>query len=130
MKARGVLSLAAILLCGATSKAQTIRWEKITPYALGAYELNPILYAEGKFVAAGAVILYSEDDGLSWREGKGLKRTGYQALSHGNGRFVAITTGNEAAWSEDGITWTYATVPGATGLRDLSFGNNLFVAVG
>jgi hypothetical protein len=54
----------------------------------------------------------------------------YAAMTFGNGRFVAITTGGTAAaYSTNGITWTASTLPSSTTWTSIAFGQSMFVAV-
>jgi len=54
----------------------------------------------------------------------------YVAMTFGNGRFVAITSGGTAAaYSTNGITWTASTLPSSTTWTSIAFGQGMFVAV-
>jgi len=54
----------------------------------------------------------------------------YTAMTFGNGRFVAITTGGTAAaYSTNGVTWTASTLPSSTTWTSVTFGQGMFVAV-
>lgn len=58
--------------------------------------------------------------------------TGYNSVTYGNGRFVAIgsnTEGKTAAYSIDGITWTRSDLPSLQDWRSVTYGDGLFVAV-
>jgi len=54
----------------------------------------------------------------------------WTAVEWGNGRFVAIAAGGEAAFSLDGTNWTSASLPdsGTRTYRQLSYGQGIFVA--
>jgi hypothetical protein len=58
--------------------------------------------------------------------------TGYNSVTYGNGRFVAIggnTKAKTAAYSIDGITWTRSDLPSLQNWRSVTYGDGLFVAV-
>src|SRR5687768_5269499 len=97
-----------------SAHAQTIRWDKISAFTHAAAAVESIIFAEDKFVVAGKVILYSEDDAVTWHEARGLRpKLTYKSLAYGNGRFVAVTDTDLIATSDDGIYWTYTLHDGA-----------------
>ena len=53
----------------------------------------------------------------------------WRAVAYGNGRFVAVGTGN-AAYSTDGLNWTVTNTPGSSDWYGIAYGNGKFVAVG
>ena len=69
---------------------------------------------------------------LSWSPLNALNNVTYNAITYGNGRFVAIggSATQNAATSTDGVNWTQHTAPENTFWRSITFGNDLFVAVG
>ena len=110
------------------------------PFQVG---FRDICYGQGKFVAVdGSAVsnVLTSANGLGWtrqRTGSALFRSQLIRITHGNGRFVALS---EAApfpqparslSSTDAITWTAVTIADGTPyLSGLTWGNGLFVAVG
>lgn len=96
-----------------------------------------LTYGNDKFVSLSfdnGRIAYSED-GVSWVEpevpfvGEGMR--GMRCVAYGNGRFVAVSSGNnsEIMYSDDGITWNEASAP--DGFRfSVAYGNGKFVITG
>ncbi len=79
------------------------------------------------------------DDGGPWEvvrngevesgDGDDLPIPALRAITHGNGRFVAVGDG-EAVISEDGDTWTPAPLPALVTYWSVAYGNGRFVAAG
>ena len=55
--------------------------------------------------------------------------TKWESVAYGNGKFVAVTTSDVAAYSEDGINWTQTTLPVSSGFSSVAYGNGKFVAI-
>lgn len=53
----------------------------------------------------------------------------WNAVTYGNGVFVAVSTGTVAATSTDGVTWTSRTLPSSNTWTGVAYGNGIFVAV-
>jgi hypothetical protein len=54
----------------------------------------------------------------------------YQAVTYGNGKFVAVSNGSfDLRYSSDGINWTATTI-GSFGLKGITYADGKFVAVG
>jgi hypothetical protein len=43
-------------------------------------------------------------------------------VTYGNGKFVAVTNSNIAAYSTDGINWTAATLPSTASWQSVTYG--------
>lgn len=56
----------------------------------------------------------------------------WKSVAYGNGKFVAISKSQKAAYSTDGIEWQECTLPslGLSTLSSIAFGNDKFVVVG
>jgi len=97
-------------------------------------------YGNGTFVALPRTTSgkwMTSPDGISWtaHTGMGMLGKGWQAITFGNGMFVAISSISNSETtvitSTDGLTWTQRTAPKVPGLmRKVVFGNGMFVAVG
>ena len=89
-----------------------------------------------RFVAIGSAdrdTAYSDNGGQTWSLGAvALPNIGYDAITHGAGKFVAIRSNTtEAAYSTDGISWTGVVLPGtAQTATDIVWGNGRFVILG
>jgi hypothetical protein len=104
-----------------------------------------VTYGNGRFVAVGAqgeirdsngwvivraqTVILSSTDGLTWTQGPATS-SWFNAVTFGNGRFVAVADSGVIWTSADGQTW--ATSPSGTSndLLGVSYGNQQFVAVG
>jgi len=59
-----------------------------------------------------------------------MPQSGYNALSFGGGRFVALKANtNLAAYSIDGETWTETTLPVSLNWVELAYGNGVFASI-
>jgi alpha-tubulin suppressor-like RCC1 family protein len=54
----------------------------------------------------------------------------WNGIAYGNGRFVAVCDGADAATSTDGINWVTIKMPSTLNWTDIAFGNGVWVAVG
>ena len=75
-------------------------------------------------------VCYSDDGGANWTFVSGaLPATGFEHLTRGAGKFVAIKSG-AACYSADGITWSSASgAPASETFVDMAYGNNRFIAI-
>ena len=81
--------------------------------------------------SASSVAYYSTN-GTSWSVGSALTSAAWQALTFGNGRFVAVSNGTTSAWSTNGSAWNVGgTLPANTVWTSVAYGTGpaLFVAV-
>ena len=104
---------------GATVPAQVGTADFINSIAYGG---NSVHVAVGNYGAGGGFILYSIDDGVSWKlaaySATGIGSTTIYTVTYGNGYFVAVNNDGNAAYSANGQTWTDSpssvfTTPGA-----------------
>ena len=91
-------------------------------------QLNDIIYADGKFVAAGnSGALETSYDGETWT----LQNSGttqiLSSLAYGNGKFVTVGP-NAVMTSSDAVTWTPA-VSGLSGANQVAGSSQGFVAI-
>ena len=79
-------------------------------------------------------VSYSDNGGVTWTitGSPVLDSTGYDAITYGGGKFVAVRSGTtNAMYSADGETWTGVTLPGTLdAASDVVYGNGKFVALG
>jgi hypothetical protein len=54
----------------------------------------------------------------------------WNAIAYGNGRFVAVCDGINAATSTDGINWTSISMPSTLNWTGVAYGNGMWIAVG
>ncbi len=66
--------------------------------------------------------------GINWRATSIGISAAWNAITYGNGLFVAVSNTSTGATSPDGITWTVRNTVSA--LRSVVYGNGLFVGVG
>jgi len=66
-----------------------------------------------------------------WTARAASEANGWQAVTYGNGLFVAVSSDgtNRVMTSPDGITWTARAASEANAWRSVTYGNGLFVAV-
>jgi hypothetical protein len=122
------------------SSVDGITW---TTTATTSQYLTAIIYANGKFIAVGfkyiSTILNSSilvsTDGVSWTEYNPAVYIGLEAITFGNGKYVAVGQGtvgfaeNNVITSTDGINWTLSVQSGLYGLQSIAYGNGKYVAV-
>lgn len=76
--------------------------------------------------------LYSDATGprrQSWKETFLPTMAGWQRVTYGAGRYVAISTfGNRVAWSTNGTTWYSSTLPYTGGWGEVAFIGGMFIA--
>jgi hypothetical protein len=88
----------------------------------------------GRWVAISSTgaSCYSVNGGVSWVAGGTLPAATYSCMTYGQGRWVALSTGDTInAYSTDGgVTWTASTaLPTSTTWISIVYGANKFVAV-
>lgn len=122
------------------SSVDGITW---TTTATTSEYLRAIIYENGKFIAVGykyiSTILNSSilvsADGVSWTEYNPAVYIGLEAITFGNGKYVAVGQGtvgfveNNVITSTDGINWTLSVQSGLYGLESIAYGNGKYVAV-
>lgn len=80
---------------------------------------------------AGPARVWSSLDGISWEpRTTTLDAQGWQEVAYGNGRFVAVINGGNAATSLDGVTWTTTSIGPNVTFPSVSFVNGIFMALG
>lgn len=74
----------------------------------------------------------STDNGVTWTKvDLGFSTTNANAVSFGNGLFIAVSNNGLLSTSTDGSTWTARTSSfGATAIYDIKYANGRWVAVG
>ena len=117
-------------------------WSTTTlPGALNVSGENTIAFGQidtltSRFVVisdADTDVAYSDDGGVNWTlQSAALPATGYDEMTFGAGKFVAINSGTtSAAYSNNGIVWTGVTAPQTFATStDIVWGNGKFVALG
>ena len=88
----------------------------------------------GRWVAISSTgaSCYSVNGGVSWVAGGALPAATYSCMTYGQGRWVALSTGDTInAYSTDGgVTWAAGTaLPDSTTWISIAYGANKFVAV-
>jgi hypothetical protein len=88
----------------------------------------------GRWVAISSTgaSCYSVNGGVSWVAGGALPAATYSCMTYGQGRWVALSTGDTInAYSTDGgVTWAAGTaLPDSTTWTSIVYGANKFVAV-
>jgi hypothetical protein len=100
--------------------------------------LNGVAWSGSLAVAVGfeGTILSSED-GSTWKAAPQLVTYSYAAVTHGDGRFVAVGTskrgthfGRIISTSADGMSWTTQRWQERPGLTSIAYGSGTFVAIG
>jgi hypothetical protein len=92
--------------------------------ALGEYNVN--IGGTNSTTAA-----YSSNDGTTWTASAGLQGSEWDAVTFGNGEFVAVGANysNAAISTNNGATWTLETMPASDQWDSVTYGNGEFVAV-
>jgi hypothetical protein len=114
-----------------------ITWTHQTP---GGWQCDQIVFANGLFVGVGYALVsgvptayvFTSSDGLNWTSRTPAAALWWQAITYGNGLYVAVAqtgTGNRVMTSPDGINWTSRTTPMDADFQGVAYGNGVFVAV-
>jgi len=79
--------------------------------------------------SGGTVAAYSPDYGVNWIATGALPASAtWSAVSYGNNRFVAISSGStNAAFSTNGTTWTLSTLPSSSTWNEIIYGDDVFL---
>jgi len=90
--------------------------------------------ASGRWVAISSTgaSCYSVNGGVSWVSGGALPAATYSCMTYGQGKWIAISTGDtiNAHSTDGGLTWTAGTgLPTSTTWTSIAYGANKFVAV-
>jgi len=88
----------------------------------------------GRWVAISSTgaSCYSTNGGISWVAGGALPTATYSCMTYGQGKWVAVSTGDtiNAHSTDGGVTWTAGTgLPTSTTWISIAYGANKFVAV-
>jgi uncharacterized delta-60 repeat protein len=112
-------------------------WRWLAPTPQGN-RLSTVLYAGGRFIAAGLRgTIFTSFDGSSWTARRLGVSSSLTALAHGNGLYVALGSSNGIWTSSDTVNWSLRSAGTTDDGRffgfnpnALTFGNGRFVAVG
>ena len=107
-------------------------WTAATTPQSGNY--TQVAYGAGKFVAvrSDSNIPVISNDGQTWANAGATinSDTDWQAITYGQGIFVAVCSSGTASKSTDGINWIGLTLPaGSFTFTDVEYGNGRFIAV-
>lgn len=93
---------------------------------------NCICYGAGKFIAIESMFVATSSDGKIWtkQESDLPTNTTWKSVAYGNGRFVAVSTTGDAAYSIDGVEWTSKSTGALSALNAIVYTGTRFVAVG
>jgi hypothetical protein len=95
--------------------------------------VSRLAYGNGRFVGfrdvSGNQMIYSSNNGLTWTTASLPTSFACRAVTYGNGRFVAIGSGN-SLYSNDGITWVATSTAQNYSVAGVTYGNGRFVCVG
>jgi photosystem II stability/assembly factor-like uncharacterized protein len=92
--------------------------------------ISDIAYANGRFIAVGSSIVYS-DDGETWTRGNSSGSSGGSSIAYGNGRWIAGRGNARISYSDDnGETWTdkYIQQMTTSSVDSIAYGNSRWVA--
>jgi hypothetical protein len=116
-----------------------IDWTHLTP---SGWQCDYLAYGNGVFVGVGfasvgspgvpTAFAYTSTDGINWTSRTPAANLWWQAITYGNGLFVAVSTtgtGNRVMTSPDGITWTSRSSAMDADFKGVAYGNGVFVAV-
>jgi hypothetical protein len=114
-----------------------ITWTHQTP---GGWRCDQIVFGNGLFVGVGYEVssgvptayVFTSTDGLTWTSRTPAAALWWQAITYGNGLYVAVAetgTANRVMTSPNGINWTSRTTPMDANFTSVAYGNGVFVAV-
>jgi hypothetical protein len=111
----------------------------ITWTTAGSFNVEYVIFGNGLFVAVGYAIasgiptsfIRTSIDGVTWTSRTPSEAMWFQAISYGNGLFVAVARSgtNRIMTSPDGITWTSRTTAINPTFSGVAYGNGIWVAV-
>jgi hypothetical protein len=103
------------------------------------FPLEYVAFGNGLFVAVGYAdvagvptsFIRTSPDGINWTVRTPSEAMWFQAISYGNGLFVAVARfgTNRIMTSSDGITWTSRTTSVNPQFSGVAYGNGIWVAV-
>jgi hypothetical protein len=103
------------------------------------FPLEYVAFGNGLFVAVGYAtvgvtptsFIRTSPDGITWTVRTPSEAMWFQAISYGNGLFVAVARfgTNRIMTSPDGITWTSRTTAISPTFTGVAYGNGIWVAV-
>jgi len=116
-----------------------ITWTAIEDRTILSYQIEKIVYGNGRFIAHGLNNrnnhrgeLLTSTDGITWTRISDTKfgESSIGDIAFGNGRFVAGGAGGKITYSNDGITWTEVRDSTLShGIRSIAYGGGRFVAM-
>ena len=130
-----VLTVDSTTSTGLKWASSGVSWTGRSGMQLGYNQANAFAdNGSGTYVAVfnGGYLASSTDSGVTWtNRTSGFGSSDINAVTYGNGVFVAVGINGLISSSSDGITWTARTSGVSTNsLYAVSYGNSLFVAVG
>jgi hypothetical protein len=138
---RGVVYGNGIFIAtGASSRLYSFDGINWTVPSVSGWQCDKIAFGNGLFVGVGfanvsgvdTAFAYSSTDGINWTSRTPAANLWWQAITYGNGLFVAVSrsgTGNRVMTSPDGITWTSRSSAMDADFTGIAYGNGVFVAV-
>ncbi len=117
---------------GVLTSTDGITWAGINNIN-GGIDMRAVLHDGAQYVGAGFSGIYTSPDAAAWTLRNQQSRVGLGDVVYGDGRFVAVGTGNSTfLTSADGVTWAVGQfVPGGgQAFNDVAYGAGAFVAVG
>jgi hypothetical protein len=123
---------------GMFSSAQ-YSYDGITWTSVGILNTSYVTYGNGQFVAVGYAtvsgvptsFIHTSPDGITWTSRTPSEAMWFQAITYGNGLYVAVARlgTNRIMTSPDGITWTSRSTIINTEFSGVAYGNGIWVAV-
>jgi photosystem II stability/assembly factor-like uncharacterized protein len=100
----------------------------------GGYNVTDIAYGNDKWIgvsfsSSGGTILNSNDNGDNWESSNSPTPNELNAISYGNGKFVAVGKNGATITSTDGISWQIVSSGFAGHLIDVCYGNGIFISI-
>ncbi|AZN39211.1 InlB B-repeat-containing protein [Paenibacillus albus] len=119
-----------------------VSWESITalPHESGTQLFGITTNGTDQYVAVGALsdidfnqtpVILTSDDGTAWSaQASAVSSGAMNAVTYGNGQYVAVGSGGVIQTSSNGMSWTQQSSGVTATLRGVTYGNGKFVAVG
>lgn len=108
--------------------AAGVNWSSVDGIT-GSGVLYSVAYGNGVFVAVGANLLMTSEDGLTWTSRTPPNSNTWYWVIYDGGQFVAVANNgsDRVMTSPDGINWTTHSADAGTWLS-VAYGNGLYVA--
>ena len=107
-----------------------INWAEIDKPGVSYMGVSGLKFLNGKFMLAVFKNIFYSLDGENWTQAALTASQTIQAITYGNGKYVAVGLSGTSYYSTDGINWTAGSgLNTSYNYRKVEYGNGVFVAI-